>query len=1595
MMVITEQDTSSWRAHRQTCQSAESTICCYNLTVKPEGLLKAHSKKFSAMAQSLNCKVVIIQTDSSHGSVLAEALYNGVGTLEDEAQNNNTTPRLAGGPPTASSARQSNVSYASLEESNKHAKDRCVHHINILRERESVTGIRVPTEVYSEMHYTEECVSPDNPYLACTKFPGGMDAVIKIYAIQDDEIRKIEWMRAMSVMRQIMEQRTQTTNVVEEVHNSADAEDAGTREVSDSVCDLNGEFYRVEHRVRLRDETCESYTTTRNNSVMERCPRAPVHRGSGDISWGSSAAERARQAATRLCGRVIVFTARHDCFALTSSVLHVGDSSSSWGKGLRAAGFENIIKRYNKSNKWIEISAKEFGNDPHEFVKRVEYNGGTVLTHGGNRYIDTDTILRNTYEGIDTVQITFDREGRVIRHSSIRCTGNSRMTQLLLNVEDGYGHVVVMVGNAADVIRRCNEQCEPTEIADSSQDKLNEDNTEAFHEIMVTKFQRIYYGMADAEDTTENYMTNCEPELYLRMVNLGALEQTGSQQLVEDAVTIHTELTGHHTGDTDINESTILTLANTQDMLTQFRQVSQRILLILDRRGHGNLDSTRDMSSHVWYKARIKRNANGNLEVKNQPYRIQSTEYVKIGEAMVSATNIRMSNTEATIPTVIGRIRDLGDEFVVGMFISEMLADTYHITPGPWMEKVDQLYDGIHVVVPEYLFSQTRSAVKCYYRSQADVDMEYKRWTAVIKASSGSQEAQQLRLEMIRAKHAEYTRGCNAATQWCLMADQMYSKETNYSNHGVQWQPTVRELRQVAARYNEGRECLELSTSVAKAANNSADVVIKLQQSNYQPSNYLGLKANSTARNTTLRRTGPRAPTMGSSLAKLQEARDALTKEAREHQSIRHTAVLARQEPIYERQEQDMEDSALMAIESLTQHVACTTMNQVDEAKRELGAANQELAKDNKALMERLSESTRDLDKAESNATDMEGACNIMEAEKKHAVEAWKAAELRLETAENEHAEAMDDKNATISQNRILLKAAQELSMQLEREIVQFRSDKEVDQKKNDALQDKYDEACREQAAFEQCINELEQYKRDLDLCQQELEQEQALVKSVQESDSETTDNLNKSSIRVNELEQQVNELQMSQDTDALEELRSRTEQVQQGADTILQLRRVLKRQKKDNDRVLSIAHKQIDRQIEEIEDTKQESQSQTDLANEARLELNIHRQSHGAAQQTTDSIMQGTELVRQENNDKLLINLNKLRKAIQQHTGHTMNNIQMKKSFDTSKVCNVLQEMAAQLGKEAERVTTADNQGEEHVNIACTVEKQADAIQGIQELIFNQGDDVERVFRNDIREGIPWMEAMSTAFGAPGDFQMGEVITQSAIGEQGRRMVRETAKETEADGGHRQRINDFITGLDRTAAFVHELAQAALKSKGSQQDNKEIADKSGSLLSEVSKTRDRVYVEETVGHRNNWFRRAAVMTILRLERDAKPINFRRHNEQELLKLEADAEVLQAQAKSLKRTNRASQERHAVGIKAKEEAIESMMQEQHRMSVDLASKDCIIQDLETAVEGRKQEIATMEKRWNDAQSRLNTVSRSTDQATHKDGSFTAQEMEVQ
>lgn len=202
-------------------------------------------------------------------------------------------------------------------------------------------------------------------------------------------------------------------------------------------------------------------------------------------------------------------------------------------------------------------------------MKRVEHNGGTILGHDGKRYISTNTVLSNTYEGIDTVQITLNREGQVTRHSNIQRTDESRMTRTLLNVEDGYGHIVVMMGSATELVRRCNEHCEPIEVTQDRRNMLDDIDdhidSEEYYNTMKINFQSIYYGMADAEDAIGNKVPQCEPEQYLRMINLGALEQAGRPRLTEDTVSIHTELERHITGNMDINESAMLTLVNTQE----------------------------------------------------------------------------------------------------------------------------------------------------------------------------------------------------------------------------------------------------------------------------------------------------------------------------------------------------------------------------------------------------------------------------------------------------------------------------------------------------------------------------------------------------------------------------------------------------------------------------------------------------------------------------------------------------------------------------------------------------------------------------------------------------------------------------------------------------------------------------------------------------------------------------------------------------------------------------------------------------------------------------------------------------------------------
>ena len=353
--------------------------------------------------------------------------------------------RLARGSPATNYRHNGQTTYASFDEAREHASSRCEHHINMLRERESATGKEIPAYTYASMHRTDEWLSPQNRYLACTIYPGGKDEVLKVYASPDANTKVKQFAQATEIMRQTAEQRSlrdqHTTSIADTVrqdsycngttHKSQSikmsitekemlAEERAHKSMrqatekygaTDAECNgmqntttynLNGIFYRQilpvsvrdlskvsigyepdksrttlkmeewaeelkERRnvqVKIKDEAYMSYMAAMDGSSGEGCPSAPVYVGSSNISWGSPSADKARQVVEQLCGQVIVFTVKQDCFALTSSLHHVGDSSSCWGRGLRAEGIRKIIqKRYNKSNQWIEITTKEFGID--------------------------------------------------------------------------------------------------------------------------------------------------------------------------------------------------------------------------------------------------------------------------------------------------------------------------------------------------------------------------------------------------------------------------------------------------------------------------------------------------------------------------------------------------------------------------------------------------------------------------------------------------------------------------------------------------------------------------------------------------------------------------------------------------------------------------------------------------------------------------------------------------------------------------------------------------------------------------------------------------------------------------------------------------------------------------------------------------------------------------------------------------------------------------------------------------------------------------------------------------------------------------------
>ena len=158
------------------------------------------------------------------------------------------------------------------------------------------------------------------------------------------------------------------------------------------------------------------------------------------------------------------------------------------------------------------------------------------------QYMSAETVLYNTPPSFDTVQVILSQQGEVLRHWSKQSADSTvHFTQILWSVEDGNGHITVMVGEAIQLIQELDES--------SRHDYL----------------QACYYGMESSPEG-DDFDYECsltlgseQVEDYCRRVHLGPLTLTGSFRLMHDACTIYASLHAHNDNTVDIRMSTLLT----------------------------------------------------------------------------------------------------------------------------------------------------------------------------------------------------------------------------------------------------------------------------------------------------------------------------------------------------------------------------------------------------------------------------------------------------------------------------------------------------------------------------------------------------------------------------------------------------------------------------------------------------------------------------------------------------------------------------------------------------------------------------------------------------------------------------------------------------------------------------------------------------------------------------------------------------------------------------------------------------------------------------------------------------------------------------
>ena len=381
-------------------------------------------------------------------------------------------------------------------------------------------------------------------------------------------------------------------------------------------------------------------------------------------------------------------------------------------------------------------NTKDWTGRPVERISQLtEIARSPCKTSEGELTMSTTALIHSTPRNVTVIQIRLNEDGEVTGHSVRPSFGRSCFTLLLVNINSAVGHAMVLKDNGITgitVLDGCDE-C-----------------------MAASKFWQLQYGTAGdvIKEETRQYMLDTmggEAKAYL---------DTESHDFCTDWATLHDAVTNSNDGTFDVQQLTLLNMLNSKRMLLFLKTAAKPCaLLITNRPDSTELDATLNVQEHLWYKIRVSTGDDGCIKREGHGIKVKrSVEFCDRADALSDANMMTITPSCAALPTIVGRVQDLGADMVIGLRISELFAQVYAIPYGPWMKDIDIIYQGMNLIVHSFQFLAVRRAVKCYNNSVQHCDDEQEVWMTLIGSSETSgDEEHTKRVDALHQIHAEHT----------------------------------------------------------------------------------------------------------------------------------------------------------------------------------------------------------------------------------------------------------------------------------------------------------------------------------------------------------------------------------------------------------------------------------------------------------------------------------------------------------------------------------------------------------------------------------------------------------------------------------------------------------------------------------------------------------------------------------------------------------------------------------------------------------------------------------------------------------------------